>query len=132
MFKRYLTILLAGFFIFNAGSVALVAQTPPVPTSDTAAKIKAAVAKRGTSDKKRVRVKLLDGSKLDGYITQTGEDSFTFVYTKTRQTAEIAYRDVKQVEGRGLPGAAKIGIIVGAAAAATLVGFIILLENALD
>lgn len=132
MLKKYFTILLAGFLIFNVGSVALVAQTQSDNTNANAAKIKAAVLKRGASEKKRVRVKLLNGSKLDGYITQTGEDSFTFLYSKTRQTGVVAYRDVKHVEGRGLAGGAKIGIIVGAAVAATLIALRIIIGDALD
>jgi hypothetical protein len=39
--------------------------------------IEAEVLKRGTGDNKRIRVKMLDGSKMKGYISQSGEDSFT-------------------------------------------------------
>jgi hypothetical protein len=78
-------------------------------------KVKAEVARR--MDKKtRVRVKLQDGSKLKGNISQAGEYSFTLTDPKTGQSRTLAYREVTQVKGAGgLSILAKIGIGIGIA-----------------
>lgn len=81
-------------------------------------KIKGDVAKRGTGKKARVKVKLQDGSNLKGYITQSGEDSFTLTDSKTKQATTLAYRDVTQVKKQGgLSAVTMVGIGVGITAA---------------
>ena len=127
MIKKYLSIVLIGLLVFSANTSLIFAQTN---TAD-AEKIKADVMKRGTNEKKSVRVKMLNGTKLKGYISQIGEDSFTLTDSKTKQPTVIAYRDAAKVEGRGLAGGAKIGIIVAAAAGATLIVLYIAFQNAI-
>ena len=131
MMQRHLSIVLVGLLIFAADSAPIYAQTKTGGNAANGEKIKAEVLKRGTGEKKRVRVKMLDGTKMKGYISQTREDSFTLTDSKTKQSTVIAYRDAARVEGRGLAGGAKIGIIVGAAAAATLVVLYIAFQNAI-
>ncbi len=126
MFKRYLSTVLVGLLVFGANTSYIFAQT-----NNNAEKIKAAVLKRGTSEKKAVRVKMLNGSKMKGYISQIGEDSFTLTYSKTKQQTVIAYSDVERVEGRGLSGGARVGIIVAAAVGGTLLVLYIAFQNAI-
>ncbi len=126
MIKQYLSIVLVGLLVFSANTPLIFAQTK---TANVEA-VKAAVLKRGTSEKKTVRVKMLNGSKMKGYISQIGEDSFTLTYSKTRQQTVIAYRDVERVEGRGLAGGSRVGIIVAAVAGAALLVLYIAFENA--
>ena len=127
MIKQYLTIVLIGLLAFSANTSLIFAQNK---TAD-AEKIKADVMKRGTNEKKSVRVKMLNGTKLKGYISQIGEDSFTLTDLKTKQPTVIAYRDAAKVEGRGLAGGARIGIIVAAAAGATLLVLYVAFQNAI-
>ena len=90
------------------------AQTRDVQTR--VAKIKSDVAKRGVGERARVTVKLQDGSKLKGYISQSGEDSFTLADPKTAQTRTLAYYEVAEVKKPGgLSLAAKLGIGAGIA-----------------
>ena len=78
-------------------------------------KVKAFVAKRGTGPKAKVNVKLKDKTKLKGYISQAGDDSFTLADSKTGQTRTLAYQDVAEIKKPGgLPLLAKIGIGIGA------------------
>ncbi len=126
MFKRYLSTVLVGLLVFGANTSYIFAQT-----NNNAEKIKAAVLKRGTSEKKAVRVKMLNGSKMKGYISQIGEDSFTLTFSKTKQQTVIAYRDVEKVEGRGLSGGARVGIIVAAAIGGGLLVLYIAFQNAI-
>ncbi|HXH69987.1 MAG TPA: hypothetical protein VNI60_06515 [Pyrinomonadaceae bacterium] len=88
--------------------------------------------KRGIGEKKRVRVKTSDGTKMKGYIRQAGEDSFTLTDSKTKQSMVVAYRDVAQVKGSGLSRGAKIAIGVGAATAATLTVLYIVFTKAYE
>lgn len=131
MFKKYLSIVIATIIIFNANSALVFAQTNTANNPANIVKVKAEVLKRSTGGKKRVRVKMLNGAKLNGEISEAGEDSFTLIYSKTKQSAVIAYRDVERVEGRGLAGGAKIGMIVGIAAGATLTVLYIAFQNAI-
>jgi len=131
MIKRYLSIVLVGLLVFSANSALIFAQTKTDANVSNFEKVKADVMKRGTGEKKRVRVKMLDGTKMKGYISQAGEDSFTLTDSKTQQSTVIAYRDAARVEGRGLAGGAKIGIIVGVAAAVTLTVLYIAFQNAI-
>lgn len=118
MIKKYLLALLAYILVFGNGSTLVFAQTPD-KTASKAAQIKAEVLKRGTGEKARVKVKMLDGRKMSGYISQTGEDSFTLTNSKTGQPVVIAYNDAAKVSS-GWSSGAKIGLIAGAAAAAAL------------
>ena len=121
MFKRYVSIVLAGMLVLGANTSFIFAQakTDNKAASDVE-KVKAGVVKRGTSEKKLVRVKMANGTKLKGNISQIGEDSFTLTDSKTKQPTVIAYRDTTRVEGRGLSGGARITIIVVAGLAVTV------------
>ena len=55
-------------------------------------KVKTDVAARGTGKNKRVEVKKKDGTKLKGYVSQAGEDSFTLIDSKTNQPVENRIR----------------------------------------
>ncbi len=126
MLNRYLSICFVALLVFGADVSPVLGQT-----DNNAEKIKAEVLKRGTNEKKRVRVKMLNGTKIKGYISQIGDDSFTLAHSKTKQPVVIAYRDAEKVESGGLAGGARVGIIVGAAAGATLLVLYIAFQNAI-
>ncbi len=107
-------------FLVAANSTVISAQTKPDDTASSISKIKANIQKRGTGEKKRVEVKMRDGKKLKGYLSQVGEDSFTLTDRKTNQSSVIAYRDVAKVKG-GLSGDTIALIIVGSAGAAAAI-----------
>jgi hypothetical protein len=117
MFKRLLSASFVALLLHAASPVSVLAFARTVQGTTTVEKVKADVAKRGTDEKARVKVKLRDGSKLKGYVSQAGEDSFTLTDSRTGQTRTLAYRDVTEVkkQGGGLSLAAKIGIGLGAA-----------------
>ena len=78
-----------------------------------AEKVKAGIGKLGTGTDARIEVKLRDKTKLKGYISEAGEDSFVVVDEKTGAASTVAYSQVKQVKGNNLSTAAKIAIGVG-------------------
>ncbi len=120
MIKKCLSTLLIGLMLLFTNLQSINAQTS---TGNNAAvsKIKANVTKRGTGEKARVNIKMLNGTKMKGYISQTGEDSFTLTDSKTKQTSTLAYSDVAQVKGTGLSTTSKILIGVGVGIAITVV-----------
>lgn len=73
-----------------------------------AAKIKAKVQKRGTGEKAQVKVKLVNGTEVKGYVSKTQETSFTVTDKKTGQTTAVLYADVQKIQG---PGLSKGGVI---------------------
>lgn len=114
MSKRILSLGLVVLLLHAAHAMPILAFAQAGQQQLPVEKVKAAVAKRGVGKKARVTVKLQDGSKLKGYISQAGEDSFTLTDSKTGQTTTLAYREVKQVKGQGgLSTVAKIGIGIG-------------------
>lgn len=123
MIKKYLSFALCCLLLTTAGSAFISAQTRTTDDASTAAKIKAVVVKREKDKNKRVKVKMLDGTKLKGDVSQAGEDLFTLTDSKTRQSRSIAYRDVSQVGRSGLSKGDKIalGVALGAIATAAIV-----------
>lgn len=119
MFKKYLTFALVCLLLITANASLVSAQTDK--DAALAAKIKKAVAERGTGEKKRVEVKKLDGTKLKGYISQADEDSFTLTDSKSKQSSEIAYGDVAKIKNRSSNGDKIALIAVGSAAAVVAV-----------
>lgn len=118
MIKKCLSVALSCLLIIAAHSSLIKAQTENSRSS--AAKIKANVLKRGTGEKKRIKVNMLDGRKLSGYISQAGDDSFELTNLKTKQTIAVAYRDVARLRSRGLSTPANIGIAVAVGVGVTV------------
>ena len=132
MFKKCLSLVFISLLVFAANAETVSAQSKTDNDAPTVEKIKANILKRGTGEKKRVRVKMLDGTKMKGYISQAGEDSFSLTDSKTKQTTAVAYRDVAQVKGGGLSKGAKIGIAVGIGAAVAVIVIATQISHALD
>jgi hypothetical protein len=116
MLKRLLSLSLVVLLLHAVNAMPILAAAQTGRGESPVEKVKADVARRGLGKKARVTVKLQDGSKLKGYISQAGEDSFTLIDARTGQTRALAYRDVTQVKKQGgLSLGAKIGIGLGIA-----------------
>jgi hypothetical protein len=116
MFRKILCVLLA-VALANVTSAGLGwSDSRTDKQARTAEGIKVDVAKLGLGDKARVTVRLRNKSKLQGYISQKGEDSFSITDSKSGHTSIVAYRDVAEVNHKGLSKGEKItmiGVIVG-------------------
>ncbi len=82
-----------------------------------AAKTKQKVAKLGTGESARISFELRDHTKLKGYVSEIGDETFVVTSFKTKATTTVAYRDVTSLRGKGLPMAANVAIIAGVAGA---------------
>jgi hypothetical protein len=104
--------------VFNSiASATPTVQTPQTTEGQTQqtvqnAKVRAAVQKRGIGEKSRVRVELVNGAELKGYISRIEEASFAVTDKKTGQSTTIPYADVRRIRGGGLSKGAKIAIVV--------------------
>ncbi len=121
MIKKCLSVALLGLMFLSTNLQLINAQTSTGNNTAAVEKIKANVTKRGTGEKARVNVKMLNGTKMKGFISQAADDSFTLTDSKTRQTSTLAYSDVAQVKKQGLSTGAKILIGVGIGVAVTAV-----------
>ena len=116
MFKKYLSLVLIGA-LFQVTLLMTPMSVNGQAEKDTrlSAKTKADVAAVGIGPEAKVLVKLRQGKKLKGYISQAGEDSFTITDSRTGSTTSIAYADVAEVQRhKGLSTGKAILIGVGA------------------
>jgi hypothetical protein len=83
------------------------AQTTLTPQEE---KVRKEVLKRGVSERSKVKVHLLDGTKIKGHISKISEDGFEVTEAKTSQIKALRFGEAKKVTGPGLSKGAKIGI----------------------
>jgi hypothetical protein len=94
--------------------------------SQLADKARVKVQKLGVGQKARVEVKLLDDTKLKGFVSAAGQDTFTVVDSKTGGSTNISYGEVAQVKKPGGISPLTWGIIGGAAVATVVVAVTVL------
>ena len=82
------------------------------------AKVKQRIMERGVGEKARIEVVLLDGTKLKGYISEAGEDSF--VVASSGAPNRVMYSQVKHVKGKGLSRVGKVLMWLGITAGVLL------------
>jgi hypothetical protein len=87
-----------------------------------AAKARAKVEKMGVGRDARVEVRLRDNTRLKGYISRAGEDSFTITDSKMGTAQTLAYTDVSQVKKPGGLSTRALAIIAAVATVAVIVG----------
>ena len=110
---------------FNAAP----APKDPVPQAE---KIKMKVAKLGTGEKAKAKVKLRSGEKVKGYVSSAGENDFTITDKKSGKATTIAYADVDEVKKPGLSQGTKIALIVVVAVVATAAILAIVVVHSLN
>lgn len=101
---------------FNNSSFAQAQNAAPSARPDSNAK--SFVARRGVG--KKVMVKLLDGTKAEGRISQIRDNSFDVEAKGRAAPLSINYDNVAEVKKDGWSTAAKIGLGLGIAAGAVV------------
>lgn len=84
-------------------------------------KVKTEIAKLGTGTDAAIKIKLKDGTKIKGYVTEVGENQFVVMNSKTGQAVSVPYSQVDQAKGNNLSTGAKIALY-----AALAVGLIVI------
>ena len=120
MFKRILTVVVAGLLIQALCVQPASAASKEEKQAKRVEKVRAGIIKLGVGTDARVAIKLRDDVKLAGYISETKDDSFIVTDMKSRAATTVAYGDVAQVKGHNLGTGAKIAIGIGIGVGATI------------
>jgi hypothetical protein len=113
MIRKVLSVLLVGLLIQLACAYPVFANTDAKKDYERAEKVRAGIAQLGTGPDARVKIKLRDKTKLEGYVSEAGPDQFTVTDVKTGAATSVEYSQVKQAKGNNLSTGAKIAIGVG-------------------
>lgn len=73
-------------------------------------KLKAGIRRLGIGPDARIKVKLKDKTKISGYISEAGDDSFVVVDAKTGKSNIVAYPQVARAKGNNLSSNEKLAI----------------------
>ena len=113
MANKLLALVLATFMVSPVFVTSASAKPNAEKEAQFTAKVKAAIAKLGTGQSARIEIKLSDGNRLRGYVSETAEDHFVIVDDKTGAATVVPYPQVKKVKGNSLSTGAQIAIAVG-------------------
>ena len=125
--KKHLSIILIVSLISLATGIQASARGSGKDALPQVEKIKAKIAKLGTGEKAKVRIKLRSGERLKGYISSAGENDFAITDKKSGQTKTVLYADVIEARKPGLSKGTKIAIVVviGVVATAAILALVI-------
>lgn len=115
---RKLLLLILAFFISSPNVLPARVQSGAEKQGEELSKIRSKVAKRGVGPNAKVKITLVDGTKLQGYVSEARADSFTVTDAKTGGSVVVEYSQVKQLKGEGLSKGAKIALGLGIAVVA--------------
>lgn len=110
MHKKLLSVLLILLFANLLAISPAQAQSNPQRRTQ---KIKTDIAKLGVGTEARVKVKLRDKTKLEGYVSETGTDTFNITDARTGKSTTVAYSQVSEITGSNLSTGAKVAIGIG-------------------
>ena len=115
MLKRICSVVLAALLLQSL-AVPAFAGSGAEKEARRAEKARTQLAKLGTGRDARVRLELRDKTRLEGYISEAGAESFV-VTDSAGKTTTVAYPQVTKAQGNNLSTGAKIAIGVGIGAA---------------
>ncbi|HEY8185904.1 MAG TPA: hypothetical protein VIF64_07530 [Pyrinomonadaceae bacterium] len=121
--KKLLTMMVACLVMSAVGVRPIAASSNPEKERRFTEKVRVGIEKLGVGRDTRVEVKLLDKTRLKGYISEINENDFVVTDVITGASNTVAYADVRQIKGNNLSTGAKIAIGVGVA-----VGLIVLIS----
>ncbi len=119
------TILIIACVNLIAFSQAFGAGKNPESEALRTAKVKENIIRLGTGEKSRVKVRLKDNRRIEGFVIKASDGSFTVKDQETGETTEIPYEHVKKVKGNNLSTGAKIAIGFGILVAVAAIIFLV-------
>ena len=103
MIKKACSIIVACLLTLSTiGQHTASASSKPDKDAQFARRVKAAILQLGTGQSSQVNVKLRDKTRLTGYVSEIGDNSFVVTDLKTAELTTVAYPDVVQVKGNNL------------------------------
>jgi len=118
MLKRICSVALAALLLQATAAPAL-AKSAAEKEAKRAETVRTKLSRLGTGEDARVRVELRDKTRLEGYISEAGPESFVVV-NKAGVATTVAYPQVAKAKGNNLSTGAKIAIGIGIGAGITL------------
>lgn len=101
MFRKPITHLLVSTLILSfIGVPSIVAQAKEEKAAAFTVDVKKRIAKLGTGPEAKLQVKLQDKTKLKGYVSKIGDDSFVLSDLKTNAETNVSYANVTQLKTR--------------------------------
>ncbi|MGH9949703.1 MAG: hypothetical protein ACRD6X_21250 [Pyrinomonadaceae bacterium] len=113
MLMRVLWFTLSLLFLNLAITPSILASGNSEKEAKFAEKVKLNIRKLGTGKDTNVKLKLRDGTKIKGYVTEVSDEEFVVVESNTGQTVTVSYTSVKQVRGNNLSTGVTILIGIG-------------------
>ena len=116
MFRKLIVhVLVSALCLLFIGALSVAAKSKEENAAVLAAKVKTEIAKLGTGPDARIEVKLRDKTKLKGYVSKVGEDSFVITDVKTGAETNVSYPAVTKATGANMSTGAKIviGVLAG-------------------
>jgi hypothetical protein len=117
MLKKIFTVIISALLL-QAAAAPVFAGTTAKKDAERAEKVRAQFAKLGAGRDALVRVELKDKSKVEGYLSEAGADSFTVTDREGKATT-VPYQDVKKAHGNNFSTGKKVAIGVGIGAGVT-------------
>ena len=111
MFKKVCSLVLSALLL-QAAAVPAFAATSAEKEAKRAEKVRTQLLKLGTGADARVKLVLRDKTKLEGFVSQAGADTFA-VTDRAGKTTTVEYSQVGKTRGHNLSTGAKIGIGAG-------------------
>ena len=105
---------------------------PVIKTSEVekevrlAQRVKSGINKLGIGQEAQVKIKLKDKTKLAGYISEVGPDSFVIMNAATGAPITVGFPSVAQVQGNNLSTRTKIIITASVIAGIIIVLYIVM------
>ncbi|HEX8501323.1 MAG TPA: hypothetical protein VF659_12145 [Pyrinomonadaceae bacterium] len=118
MLKKVCSVILSALLL-QAAAIPAFAKTSAEKEAKRAEKVRAQIAKLGTGKDALVKLELRDKTKLEGYVSEVGAESFV-VTSKAGVATTVAYPQVGKARGNNLATGDKIVIGIGIAAAIVL------------
>jgi hypothetical protein len=118
MLKKVCSVILSALLL-QAAAVPALAGTKAEKEAKRAEKVRTQLAKIGTGKDALVKLELRDKTKLVGFVSEAGADTFAVTDASGKSTT-VAYPQVRKVQGHNLSTGTKIAIGVGIAAAIIL------------
>lgn len=126
MIRRTCSIIVACLLTLSATAPQTAsASSKPDKDARFAHKVKSAIEKLGAGESSQVRLKLRDKTRLTGYVSEIGDETFVVTDLKTAETTTVAYPSVVQVKGNNLSTRTKIIITAAVVAGVAITLYII-------
>lgn len=119
MFGKYVSVTLIGLLLnLTLYSTAAANTEKEVKFAE---QVKANIIKLGTGKESRVKIKLKNGTKLKGFVSEIKDSSFVLTNAETGNSEEIQYLQVKKAQGSNSKTGQRILVVV------VIIGLIVLL-----